>query len=91
MALMLDIILRIGLLIATSFLFGIVLLSYIRIKNTKLLHISIGFGVFLLHALLYMPQIMIQDFTFEFTDNLHILINLIALTFITMGILREAR
>jgi hypothetical protein len=91
MAIMLDIILRIGLLIATSFLFGIVLLSYLRIKNTKLLLISIGFGVFLLHALLYMPQIMIQDFTIEFTDNLHILINLIALTFITMGILREAR
>lgn len=91
MAIMLDIILRVGLLMATSFLFGIVLLSYLRIKNTKLLLISIGFGVFLLHALLYMPQIMIRDFTLEFTDNLHIFINLIALTFITMGILREAR
>jgi hypothetical protein len=89
MALMLDVILRIALVIATGFLFGIIFLAYNRIKNTKLLLISIGFAVFLIHALLYMPEIMISQYTFKFTENMHIAFNLLALIFIALGILRE--
>ena len=89
MAFMLDALLRISLVLATGFLFGIIFLAYNRIKNTKLLLISIGFGVFFIHSLLYMPELMISDYTFKFTENLHIAFNLIALVFIALGILRE--
>jgi hypothetical protein len=86
---MLDVILRISLVLATGFLLGIVLLAYNRMRNTKLLLIAIGFAVFFIHALLYMPEIMISQYTFEFTENHHIAFNLIALVFIALGILRE--
>ena len=89
MALMLDAALRIALVIATAFLFGIILLAYLRVKTTKLLFISAGFAVFFLHSLLYMPQIMLQSITIQLTDNTHIAFNLIALVLITIGIISE--
>ena len=89
MALMLDVALRIALVAATAFLFGIILIAYLRIKTTKLLYISAGFAVFLLHSLLFMPQIMFQSITIQITDNIHIAFNLIALVLITLGIIRE--
>ena len=89
MALMLDILLRIALVAATTFLFGVILLAYLRIKTTKLLLITLGFAVFLLHSLLFMPQIMFQSITIQLTDNIHIAFNLIALALITLGIIRE--
>ncbi|MFC1804068.1 hypothetical protein ACFL0D_08930 [Thermoproteota archaeon] len=91
MAIMLDTLLRIALVAATGFLFAIILLAYIRIKSTRLLYISTGFAVFLLHAFLYMPEIMFQSLSLEFTDNLHIAFNLTALLLITLGIIREDR
>ena len=89
MALMLDVALRIALVTATAFLFGIILQAYLRIRTTKLLYISAGFAVFLLHSLLFMPQIMFQSRTIQLTDNIHITFNLIALVLITLGIIRE--
>ena len=89
MALMLDAALRIALVIATAFLFGIILLAYLRVKTTKLLFISAGFAVFFLHSLLYMPQIMFQSIKIQLTDNTHIAFNLLALVLITIGIISE--
>lgn len=89
MAFMLDAALRIALVIATAFLTGIIFLAYRRIKTMKLLYISTGFTVFLLHSLLFMPKIMFQSITIELTDNIHIAFNLVALALITLGITRE--
>lgn len=89
MALMLDALLRISLVLATGFLTGIILLAYIRVKSTRLLLISAGFAVFFIHALMYMPELMLQDLTLKLTDNLHIAFNLIALILITIGIMRD--
>ena len=89
MALMVDVLLRISLVLATGFLTGIILLAYIRVKSTRLLFIALGFAVFFIHALLYMPELMLQEYTFQFTDNLHIAFNLVALLLITIGITRE--
>jgi len=91
MAIMLDVILRIALVTATAFLFGIILLAYLRVKTPKLLYISAGFAVFLLHSLLFMPEIMFQSITIQLTDNIHIAFNLIALILITIGITRETQ
>ena len=90
MALMFDAVLRLGLLVATGFLFGIILLAYLRIRNIKLLLFTFGFGLFFLHALLYMPELMIGEFTFKLSENVHIFLNLVALVIITAGILKEA-
>jgi hypothetical protein len=89
MAIMLDVVLRIALVTATAFLFGIILLAYLRVKTPKLLYISAGFAVFLIHSLLFMPEIMFQAITIPLTDNIHIAFNLIALILITIGIIRE--
>jgi hypothetical protein len=90
MALMLDVILRVGLLVATGFLSGIILLAYLRVRNIKLLLFTTGFGLFFVHALLYMPELMIGGYKFELSENVHIFLNLVALVFITAGILKEA-
>jgi ABC-type branched-subunit amino acid transport system permease subunit len=89
MALMFDVILRVGLLIATGFLSGIILLAYLRVRSIKLLLFTIGFGLFFVHAILYMPELMIGEFTFNLSENVHIFLNLVALVFITAGILKE--
>ena len=86
---MVDVLLRISLVLATGFLTAIILLAFIRVKSTRLLFIASGFAVFFIHALLYMPELMLQKYTLQFTDNLHIAFNLIALLLITIGILRE--
>ncbi len=91
MDLLVDIVLRVALIAATGFLFAIVLIAYLRIRSKKLLLITAGFAVFLLHAILYMPEFMFQQLTVEFTDNLHIALNLIALLLIALGIIREEK
>jgi hypothetical protein len=91
MAIMLDVILRVALVLATGFLSGIILLAYLRVKSTKLLLFLIGFSIFFIHALLYMPTIMISNYKIEFTENLHIAFNLFAMIFITLGILKEEK
>ena len=83
----LDIVIRIVLVIATAFLFAIVLTAYLRLKNRKLLFISIGFGVFFIHALIYIPELFATGFVVS--ENAHLLIHLVALIFIAVGILKD--
>jgi hypothetical protein len=83
----LDIAIRIVLVVATAFLFAIVLAAYLRLKNRKLLFISTGFGIFFIHALIYIPELIAP--TFLLSENAHLLIHLIALIFIVVGILKD--
>lgn len=41
----LEIIIRLVLIVATSVLFGILFLTYLRFRNRKMLLISTGFGI----------------------------------------------
>lgn len=82
----LDIVIRVVLVIATAFLFAMVLTAYLRLKNRKLLFISIGFGIFFIHALIYLPELFS---TFVLSENAHLLIHLVALIFIAVGILKD--
>ena len=88
---LIDVLLRIALIAATGFLFVIVLLSYIRVRSKRLLFIAAGFAVFLFHTILYMPELLIQSITLEFSDNVHIFLNLVALLLIAIGIIREEK
>lgn len=82
-----DVFVRVLLVVATGSLFGIVLIAYLRLKNSKMLLISIGFGFFLIYALVAIPEILGQQFGIN--ENLHLLLHLIALIFILWGILKD--
>jgi hypothetical protein len=83
----LDLIIRIVLVAATAFLFAIMLAAYLRLKNRKLLFISTGFGIFFIHALIYIPELLAPAFVLS--ENAHLLIHLVALIFIAVGILKD--
>jgi hypothetical protein len=83
----LDIILRVLLIIATTSVFGIMLMTYLRLKNLKMLLISIGFGFFVLYALLGVPEMLGSPIIVG--ENLHLFLHLIALVLILLGILKD--
>ena len=83
---LLDLIVRVGLVLATTVLFAIVFLTYLRVKNRKFLFLSAGFGVFFIHALITIPEMF---YNFEITENTHLLIHLLALSFILFATLKD--
>ena len=82
----LDIVIRVGLVVATAFLFAIVFAAYLRVRNRKLLFISVGFGIFFAHGLITIPELFLN---FMITENMHLLIHLVALAFILFGTLKD--
>lgn len=80
-----DAAIRVSLVIATSIIFAIVFAAYLRVRNRKLLFISIGFGVFFAHS--PMPSSPYPNFMI--TENMHLAIHFIALAFILFGTLKD--
>jgi predicted transporter len=85
----LDIVLRVGLTIATSFLFGIMFLAYRRTRTRRMLFVTAGFAVFFVHALITVPELFSDTYQIAMSENVHFLIHLIALILITIGILKD--
>ena len=85
----LEVIVRIGLVVATTFLFSIVSLTYYRIRSRKMLFIFTGFAIFFVHALITLPELISDDYILALDENGHLLIHLIALVFILLGILKD--
>jgi len=85
----LDIILRVGLTLATSFLFGIMFVGYWRTRTRKMLFVTAGFAVFFVHALITIPELFSDTYQIAMTENVHLLIHLIALVLIAIGILKD--
>ncbi len=85
---LLDVVIRVGLVIATTVLFAVVLLAYMRVRNRKLLFITAGFGVFFIHALITLPEIFVSSGQ-GINENTHLMIHLIALAFILVGTLKD--
>jgi predicted transporter len=85
----LDIILRVGLTLATSFLFGIMFLGYWRTRTRKMLFVTAGFAVFFVHALITVPELFSDTYQIAMSENVHLLIHLIALVLIAIGILKD--
>lgn len=86
---MVEMVVSVGLIAATSFLFVIVLLAYIRIRNTRMLFFSLGFGTFFIGALLHLPEILIEEYDHMLPENVLLLFQLLGLLFITIGILKD--
>ncbi len=81
-----NLLVRLALVVATALLFTIVFAAYMRIRNRKLLFISIGFGIFFAHGLITIPELFLG---FMITEDMHLLIHLIALSFILFGTLKD--
>ncbi len=86
---MIDTLIRIGLIAATAFLFGVVFLAYLRMKNRKMLFISLGFGTFFVNALLHIPELISNDYSLMFSENVFLLIDLLGLLLIAIGLLKD--
>ncbi|UCD96414.1 MAG: hypothetical protein JSV35_08000 [Candidatus Bathyarchaeota archaeon] len=84
-----DVIIRVALIVATSFLFSIILLAYLRVRTLKMGLITIGFGVFFVHAVIYIPELIFDEFRIVMTANNHLLIHLVALVFIALGMFKD--
>ncbi len=85
----LDIVLRVGLTLATSFVFGIMFLGYWRTRTRKMLFVTAGFSVFFIHALITIPELFSDTYQIAMSENVHLLIHLIALVLIAIGILKD--
>ena len=85
----LDIVLRVGFTLATSLLFGIMVLGYWRTRTRRLLFVTAGFAVFFVHALITIPELFSDAYMIAMSENVHLLIHLIALVLIAIGILKD--
>lgn len=85
----LDIIVRVGLTAATSFLFTIVFLAYLRTRTWKMLLISAGLAIFFTHALITIPELISEAYQIALTEDVHLFIHLTALIFMLVGILKD--
>ncbi len=82
-----DLIIRIILVTVAAILFGVIVLTYNRIRNRKLLFISIGFGILLIHSLITIPELLLNAVVINV--NLDITLDTITLVFVLIGILKD--
>ena len=83
---LIAVVIRVLLVLATGFLFGIIFVAYLRVKSRKLLLISIGFLIFFVQYVATIPEL---HFNFVIDENLHLALHLVALVFILIGILKD--
>jgi hypothetical protein len=86
---LLDVAVRAGLILATTILFLVVISTYWRMRNSKMMLISVGFGVFWVHALISLPELVNEAYNIALDENMHLLIPLVGLIFILLGILKD--
>ena len=89
MDVMIEMVISVGLIAATSVLFAIVLLTYLRLRNTRMLFITLGFGTFFVGAILHLPQIFSEEYSLMITENVMLLFQLVGLLLIAIGVLRD--
>ncbi len=84
-----GLIIHILFVLATGFLFLIVFKSYLRFRNSKLALITVGFAIFFMHALAYLPEVFVEEYRLVLSSNTHLVIHLTALIFIAAGMLKD--
>jgi hypothetical protein len=89
MDVMIEMVIGVGLIATTSVLFAVVLLTYLRMRNTRMLFITLGFGTFFIGAILHLPQIFIEEYNLMITENVMLLLELVGLLFIAIGVLKD--
>lgn len=86
---LLDLIIRLLLVLATGFLFIVVLQAYLRLRSAKMAFITVGFGVFFVHALAYIPEVFLEEYRLAIPANVHLVVHLTALVFIAVGMFKD--
>ena len=89
MEIMIDMVISVGLIAATSVLFAIVLLTYLRVRARKMLFISVGFGTLFAGAVLHLPRIFSVGYGAWISENVLLLFQLVGLLFIAIGVLKD--
>jgi hypothetical protein len=89
MDMIIEMVIGVGLIATTSVLFAIVLLAYIRMRNTRMLFITLGFGTFFIGAILHLPQIFFEEYNLMITENVMLFLQLVGLLFIAIGVLKD--
>ena len=80
---------RVGLVLATTLLFGVTFRAYLRMRSRRMLLILIGFGVFFVHGLISLPELVNDAYAIALNEEMHLLIPLVGLVFILLGILQD--
>jgi hypothetical protein len=83
-----DIISRLVFVIVTTVIFGISLVTYSRLRNKKMRILTVGFGLFFVHGLISIPELINATYNTDFTESLHLLIDAIALLILLLGVLQ---
>ena len=86
---MIEMAIGIGLIATTTLLFAIVLLAYLRIRTTRMLFVTLGFGTFFIAAILHIPKILSEQYSFMMPENVFLLFQLVGLIFIVIGVLKD--
>jgi hypothetical protein len=84
-----DFIIRVGLVVATAVSFEIILLTYLRLRNRKMMLMTVGFGIFFVHAFITIPELFNEAYAVALDENTHLLFYLVGLLFILFGILKD--
>jgi hypothetical protein len=75
--------------IVTIIVFAISFSAYLRFRSKKTLLLTAGFGLFLLHGIIAIPEIFNYEYDFGFTESIHLLIDAAALLLILLGVLKD--
>lgn len=80
---------RIVFIIVATIIFIIALLAYLRLRNRKTLLLTVGFGLFFIHGVLSIIELLVFSFNIGFTEGYHLLMDAVALSCILIGALRN--
>lgn len=80
---------RVAFLVAASILFAIVLTAYLRLRSRRMLFVTIGFGLFFVHGLISIPEIVNRAYNMDFSDSFHLIVDLAGLIFILLGTVQD--
>jgi hypothetical protein len=69
--------------------FAIALLTFSRHRNQKSALLTAGFGLFFVHGLISIPELLNPTYNIEFTDSWHLMLDAIAILLILIGTLKD--
>ncbi|MGA2387041.1 MAG: hypothetical protein ABSG33_10975 [Candidatus Bathyarchaeia archaeon] len=82
-------IVRIVFVTVTTITFVIALLSFKNFRTPKTILLTIGFGLFFVHGIISIPELYNNAYNTAFTENIHLLIDAIAVLFLLLGTLKD--
>jgi hydrogenase/urease accessory protein HupE len=80
---------RIVFVAVSTIIFGITLTTFSRFRTKKTLLLTIGFGLFFVHGIISIPELFNQAYNTEFTEDIHLLIDAVAILFLLLGTLKD--